>query len=100
MFAISPVLMNGKFYNKLPDDLKKLVSDWIAKTEVYNWDISEQDDEASKKTLQEKGLTIHPLTDEMRSQIEAKMGDFYKWYETIIPDAPKWVEHCKARAEK
>ena len=36
----------------------------------------------------------------MRSQIEAKMGDFYKWYETIIPDAPKWVEHCKARAEK
>ena len=100
MFAISPVLMNGKFYNKLPDDLKKLVNDWIAKTEVYNWDLSEKDDDASKKTLQEKGLTIHPLTDEMRAQIEAKMGDFYKWYETIIPDAPKWIEHCKARADK
>ncbi len=100
MFAISPVLVNGKFYNKLTPELQELLTQWVAKTEEYNWKISEEDDEASKKTLQEKGLKVHELTPEMKAAIDDKMEAFYKWYETIIPDAPKWVEHCKAREVK
>lgn len=100
MFAISPVLVNGKFYNKLTPELQELLNEWVAKTEEYNWKISEEDDEKSKQTLQEKGLKIHELTPEMKAAIDSKMEDFYKWYETIIPDTPKWVEHCKAREAK
>lgn len=97
MFAISPVLINGKFYNKLPDDLKNLLDTWIAKTEVYNWDISEKDDTDAKNALQAKGLKIHPLTPEMKAEIDKKLVGFYDWYKTIIPDTQKWIDHCKAR---
>lgn len=100
MFAISPVLVNGKFFDKLTPEQQELIATWIAKTEEYNWQISEEDDAASKAALEEKGLTIHYMTDEIKAAVDSKMDDFYKWYETIIPDAPKWVEHCKQAAQK
>ena len=100
MFAISPFLVNGKFFDKLPADLQQLVTEWIAKTEEYNWKISEEDDAASRKALEEKGLTIHPLTPEMKAQIDEKMVAFYDWYKTLIPDAQKWIDHCNKAAAK
>ncbi len=100
MFAISPLLINGTFYNKLPDNLKALVDKWAQKTIEYNWELSQQDDEAAKKALQDKGLKIHPMTPEMKAAIDAKMGPYYEWFSTVIPDAKKWVEHCKARQVK
>ncbi|MCR5084888.1 MAG: TRAP transporter substrate-binding protein [Succinivibrionaceae bacterium] len=100
MFAISPLLINGKFYNKLPDNLKALVDKWAKKTIEYNWELSQKDDEASKKALQDKGIKIHEMTPEMKKAIDDKMVAYYDWFSTIIPDAKKWVEHCKARAGK
>ena len=100
MFAISPFLVNGKFFDKLPADLQQLVTEWIAKTEEYNWKISEEDDAASRKALEEKGLTIHPLTPEMKAQIDEKMVAFYDGYKTLIPDAQKWIDHCNKAAAK
>lgn len=100
MFAISPVLVNGKFFDKLPADLQALVTEWIGKMEEYNWKISEEDDLASRKALEEKGLKIHQLTPEMKAAIDEKMVGFYEWYKTLIPDAQKWIDHCKAAGEK
>ncbi len=100
MFAISPVLVNGRFFNKLPEDLQALVTKWVAETEKYNWDISEQDDTASRQALEAKGLKIHELTPEMKAAIDEKMVSFYDWYKTLIPDAQKWIDHCKAAGEK
>jgi len=99
MFAISPVLVNGKFYDKLTPELQKLLTEWIAKTEDYNWKISEEDDTASRKALEEKGLKVHELTPEMKAEIDKKMVAFYDWYKKLIPDAQKWIDHCKASAE-
>lgn len=99
MFANAPFLLNMKFFNKLPDDLKDLVMTWADKTIAYNWDISEENDEACKKALQEKGVTIHELTPEMKAQIDEKMVAFYDWFKTIIPDAQKWIDHCKKAGE-
>lgn len=99
MFAISPFLVNGKFFNKLPPELQQLVTEWISKTETYNWQISQEDDEASKKALEAKGLKIHPLTPEMKAQIDEKMVGFYQWYKGLIPDAQKWIDHCNKAAE-
>ena len=100
MFAISPVLVNGRFFNKLPEDLQALVTKWVAETEKYNWDISEQYDTASRQALEAKGLKIHELTPEMKAAIDEKMVSFYDWYKTLIPDAQKWIDHCKAAGEK
>lgn len=100
MFAMAPVLINMRFYNKLTDEQKALVDKWVAKAEAYNWELSEKDEADAKATLESKGIKVHYMTDEMRQEIDSKMGDFYKWYETIIPDAQKWVDHCKAAAEK
>ncbi len=99
MFAISPVLVNGKFFDKLTPELQKLLTEWIAKTEDYNWKISEEDDTAARKALEEKGLKVHELTPEMKAEIDKKMVAFYDWYKKLIPDAQKWIDHCKARAD-
>ncbi|MBO6259140.1 MAG: TRAP transporter substrate-binding protein [Succinivibrio sp.] len=97
MFAIAPFLLNSKFYEKLPDDLKALVDKWTKKTVEYNWEISEKNDNDCKQALIDKGVKVHEMTPEMQKAIDEKMGDFYKWFSTIIPDAQKWIDHCKAR---
>lgn len=97
IFAIAPFLMNDKFYNKLPEDLQKLVDKWVKKTIEYNWDISEKNDQESKDALAAKGVKIHEMTPEMQKAIDEKMGKFYEWFNTLIPDAQKWIDHCKAR---
>ncbi len=99
MFAIAPFLLNGKFYNKLPDDLKQLLDTWIEKTVAYNWEISQKNDEDCKQALKDKGVTIHEITPEMKQAIDEKMESFYDWYKTIIPDAQKWIDHCKKAGE-
>lgn len=100
IFAIAPLLVNGKFYNKLSDENKALLDTWLQKTVDYNWEISQKNDEDCKKALQEKGVKIHEMTPEMKKAIDEKMGAFYDWYKTIIPDVQKWVDHCKAREAK
>ncbi|MCR5536708.1 MAG: TRAP transporter substrate-binding protein [Succinivibrio sp.] len=95
MFAIAPFLMNGKFYNSLPDDLKALVDTWTKKTVEYNWEISEKNDNDCKKALMDKGVKVHEMTPEMQKAIDEKMTAFYDWFKTIIPDAQKWIDHCK-----
>ena len=100
MFAISPFLVNGKFFDKLTPELQQLVTEWVAKTEEYNWKISEEDDAASRKALEDKGLKIHPLTPEMKAEIDKLMVPFYEWYKKLIPDAQKWIDHCNAAANK
>lgn len=95
MFAAAPFLINKKFYDKLPKDLQNLVDIWTQKTIEYNWNLSEKNDEDSKKALKDKGVKIYEMTPEMKAQIDKDMVDFYNWFETIIPDAKKWKEHCE-----
>ena len=100
MFAISPFLVNGKFFNSLTPELQELVTKWISKTEEYNWQISQEDDLASRKALEAKGLTIHELTPEIKAQIDEQMVSFYDWYKKLIPDAQKWIDHCNSKLAK
>jgi C4-dicarboxylate-binding protein DctP len=58
-----PLLISEKFYQSLPDDLKKAVDEVAAETNEWQWKQSAADEEAYMKTLKESDIKITELSD-------------------------------------
>lgn len=52
------IVMNEKFYQSLPDDLKKIVNDSIEEASKYQSDLQVKDAEATIGKLQKLGMTV------------------------------------------
>jgi C4-dicarboxylate-binding protein DctP len=58
-----PLLISEKFYQSLPDDLKKAVDEVAAETNEWQWEQSAADEEGYMKTLKDSGIKITELSD-------------------------------------
>lgn len=97
IFSTSPVLVNGRFYNRLPDDMKALLDKWIAKMVQHNWELSEKDDNDSKNFIKENGVTVVEMDEALRGQFTARLDDFYGWLKQQIPAAQEWMDYCASK---
>lgn len=95
MFSANVFLVNGKFYNGLSPELKASFDKWVKATVDYNWKVSQEDDDASRAFLQEKGLKIITPTPEFLQQMRAALNkDFYPWFYAQVPGAKEFVDFC------
>lgn len=97
IFSTSPVLVNGRFYDRLSAEHKELLDKWIAKLIEHNWELSEKDDNESRKFIQDNGVTIVEMDDALRQEFNGRLGEFYTWLEGQIPVAKEWREYCASK---
>jgi len=97
IFSTSPVLVNGKFFNKLSADEQALLTKWIANLVAHNWELSEKDDNDCKTFMEGKGVKVVVPDEAFRTQIADRLGDFYTWFETQIPAAKEWKAYCESK---
>lgn len=85
MFVANPWLVNKKFFDGLPADLKQIFTDNVAKAIDFNWDISEKDDLESRTFIESKGIKVVQASPEMRQQMKDSLKSFYEWYYDFVP---------------
>lgn len=95
MFVANPWLVNGKFYDSMPENLKKIFDDNVKKAIEYNWKISEEADSTAKAFLESKGIIITVPSPEFRQQMKDSLKDFYPWYFANIPGAKEIVSEME-----
>ncbi len=97
IFSTSPFLVNGKFFDKLSPELQEVFAKCVKAAEEHNWKISEEDDNASKAFLAEKGLKIVEPSPEFRAEMRASLTDYYTWFTGEIPAAKEWIAYCDSK---
>ncbi len=92
MFVANPWLVNKGFYDDMPANLQKIFDENVKKAIDYNWKISEEQDEASKKFLLEKGLEITVPDPAFRQKMKDSLKEFYEWYFETIPHSREIIK--------
>lgn len=72
-----PVVMNKSFYDNLPEDLQKVVSDATIEVRDYNRDLSKEDEQKSLQLLKEAGMEVTELTEAEKLQFKQAMNEIY-----------------------
>lgn len=96
MFVANPWLVNKKFFDGLPAALQKIFTDNVAKAIEHNWKISEEDDLASKKFMESKGVKIFVPSPKMRQQMKDSLKEFYEWYYGYVPGSKEIIAEMEA----
>lgn len=97
VFSTSPFLVNGKFFGKLPKDMQEVFTKCVKAAVEHNWKISEEEDNAARAFMKEKGLTVVTPTPEFKQEISATLKDFYAWYATYLPASKDWIAYCNSK---
>lgn len=58
MFSPNFWIINEKFFQSLPAEYQQIVTDAAKEAADYNWQLSQEADEADKKILEDNGMTI------------------------------------------
>ena len=96
MFVACPWLVNKKFFDSLPADLREVFTKNVSRAMDYNWEISEADDLESRKFMEEKGLKIVAPSPEMRQRMKDSLKSFYQWYYELIPGSREIIAEMEA----
>ena len=94
IFSPTSVLVNEAFYNKLPDDLKKVFDDALAESIDYAWQLAEDDEKECIEFLKSKGLTFTYPDEQFKKEMRDAMTSAYAWYDENIPGAKEFREFC------
>ena len=79
-----PVVLNKEFYDRLPEDLQKVVKDAALETRAYNRELSKQDEETSLELLKQEGMEVTELTSEQKQEFKMKMSEIYEDIEAEV----------------
>lgn len=91
MFTANPLLLNGKFYDKLSAEDKAVLDKSIKAMIDYNWKISEQADTEARQFLLDKGLKIHVPSPEFRQQMKDSLKDMFAWFYKTAPGSEEII---------
>lgn len=80
-YSPSPVLMSLKFYNSLPDDLKKIVDDAAKEAGDYERKVSQDNEQKLLDDLKAKGMKVNEVD---KSAFRAKVEPVYTFFEPIV----------------
>lgn len=94
MFSTTAVLVNGNFYDSLPENLQKSLDACVESAVELNWKLAEEDDEASRNFLQERGLKVFVPTPEMQQQLRDIVKPMYDWFYAEVPGSREFIEYC------
>lgn len=94
MFSANPLLVNGKFYDSLPSDLKASFDKWLALTVEHNWKASEQEDNDARDFVRSKGLKVIVPDEKFKAAMRNSLTGFYDWFYTQVPGSQEFVEFC------
>lgn len=72
-----PVVVNKSFYDKLPEDLQKVVKDAVIETRDFNRQLSKEDEQKSLQLLKEVGMEVTELSEEQKQQFKQAMNEIY-----------------------
>ena len=94
IFSPTFVLVNAKFYNELPDDLKKVFDEAMAEAVKQNWDLSIADENAAKDFMTSNGVTIVVPDDAFKQQMREASKAVYTLFDTTVPGAKEFRDYC------
>lgn len=77
LYSPWPVLMNKKFFDELPADLQKVVTDAVEETKTHNRQLSADDESKSLDLLVEGGMTYVELSPEEKARFKEAMQVVY-----------------------
>jgi tripartite ATP-independent transporter DctP family solute receptor len=97
VFSPTSVLVNGKFEDGLPEDMRKLFNDTLAETISLAWDLAEKDEGESVKFLKDKNIVIHIPDNNFKQQMRDAMKDPYAWFDANVPGAKAIRDYCASK---
>jgi tripartite ATP-independent transporter DctP family solute receptor len=80
-YSPSPVLMSLKFYDSLPDDLKKVVDDAAKEAGTFERQVSQENQAKLLEDLKAQGMEVNEVD---REAFKAKVESVYTFFEPIV----------------
>ncbi len=94
VFSPTSVLVNGKFYDSLPADMKKIFDDAMTDHINYAWEIAEDDENECIAFLKSKNITITIPDEKFKQDMRDAMKDAYDFFDANIPGAKEIRDFC------
>ncbi|MGR3765953.1 TRAP transporter substrate-binding protein [Rossellomorea sp. NS-SX7] len=80
VYAATALLMNNDFYNELPEDLQKLVTEASEEYREEQRGLAQKQDVEFLEKLKESGMEVNELTDEQRDKFRDAASSVYDKY--------------------
>jgi C4-dicarboxylate-binding protein DctP len=80
VYAATALLMNNDFYNELPEDLQKLVTEASEEFREEQRGLAQKQDVEFLEKLKENGMQVNELTDEQRDKFRDAASSVYDKY--------------------
>jgi C4-dicarboxylate-binding protein DctP len=80
VYAATALLMNNDFYNELPEDLQKLVTEASEEFREEQRGLAQKQDVEFLEKLKESGMQVNELTDEQRDKFRDAASSVYDKY--------------------
>jgi C4-dicarboxylate-binding protein DctP len=80
VYAATALLMNNDFYNELPEDLQKLVTEASEEFREEQRGLAQKQDVEFLEKLKESGMQVNELTDEQRDKFRDAASSVYEKY--------------------
>ena len=77
LYSPWPVIISQQFYNDLPENLQKVVSEAVIEVRSYNRQLSKDDEAKALDLLKAEGMTVTELTDAQRNGFKEAMSSVY-----------------------
>ena len=85
-------LISEKTWNKFSDEQKDIISQCAKESAIYERDLWRMADEAAKRTVIDKGVTVTKVSDEERSYFREKLQPLYDEYCSDYMDIIEKIE--------
>jgi C4-dicarboxylate-binding protein DctP len=85
-------LVSEKFYQSLPNDLKKIVDDTAAEVSLWQWEMARKEDLDFLNRLRQTGITITELTPAEKKAFLDATRSVYDTFERSVPGAKALIE--------
>jgi C4-dicarboxylate-binding protein DctP len=80
VYAATALLMNNDFYNELPEDLQKLITEASEEYREEQRELAQKQDVEFLEKLKENGMKVNELTDEQRDKFREAASSVYDKY--------------------
>ncbi len=90
------VTINLDSWNKLAPEQQSAIEEIAARLEPEFWEVSRQGDLASIKTMQDHGMELVPISDELRAAMIERAQQLQADFVARVPDAGPIVDQYKA----
>lgn len=96
VFSPTFILVNGKFFNNLPENLQKVFDDSMAEAVAYNWEISENDELESVNFMKSKNIQVIVPDETFKQDLRNASKVTYEYFDKNIPKAKEFRDFTES----